>query len=237
MGDSLLHLKWENAIAYDDAYTRNKESLVSAIVSRRLGLSIDPVDQTFVELGRFTSPGQRDIQYQLVLNKRTDSTGDRHITVKLTPGDVGASAWTVTNVLTKQSWLVKALSDTNPDTTDGFTDFFSAGAAGLYRLEPQFPYKNDPNPSSFSLLQNYPNPFSTQTTIVFTLPHSATVTLKIYDVLGREVLTPLDGIQYIKGTFAVPINLNTTPGLFSGVYFYRINAGEFTAARKMVVVR
>jgi phosphatidylserine/phosphatidylglycerophosphate/cardiolipin synthase-like enzyme len=88
-------------------------------------------------------------------------------------------------------------------------------------------------PSTFGLSQNYPNPFNPRTTIEVYLPVSGAATLKIYDVLGREVAALLDE-KKPAGAYSV----SWIPGhLPSGVYFYRLQAGSFVETRKMLLVR
>ncbi len=88
-------------------------------------------------------------------------------------------------------------------------------------------------PRSFNLEQNYPNPFNPTTTIVYTIPHSRFVSLKVYDILGREVKT-LVNQEELPGTYKVQFNGN---GIASGVYFYRIEAGEFISTKKFVLLK
>jgi hypothetical protein len=88
-------------------------------------------------------------------------------------------------------------------------------------------------PKTFALEQNYPNPFNPSTTIRYQLPQSATVSLKIYDVLGREVQTLVNERQ-AAGQYSVPFNAD---GLASGVYFYRLQAGSFVQTKKMMLIK
>ncbi|MCC6864705.1 MAG: T9SS type A sorting domain-containing protein [Ignavibacteria bacterium] len=88
-------------------------------------------------------------------------------------------------------------------------------------------------PKNYELLQNYPNPFNPSTTIEYSIPKDAIVTMKIYDILGKEVAT-LVNEQKSAGTYIVNWNAS---GFSSGIYFYRINAGEFTATKKMYLVK
>jgi hypothetical protein len=88
-------------------------------------------------------------------------------------------------------------------------------------------------PLRFGLEQNYPNPFNPTSTIVFTLPHLARVRLSLYDVLGREIATLAEG-AYEAGVHRVILDATA---LSSGVYFCRMTADDFAAARKIVVLR
>ena len=88
-------------------------------------------------------------------------------------------------------------------------------------------------PKTFALFQNYPNPFNPSTVISYQLPGKSRVTLKIYDILGREVESLVDQEQE-AGYYAVTLDAGNLP---TGVYFYRINAGEFRAVKKLMVVK
>jgi len=88
-------------------------------------------------------------------------------------------------------------------------------------------------PTSFSLSQNYPNPFNPSTTISYQLPTNAQVSLKVYDMLGREIAVLINGRQE-KGAYTVSY---TPENLSSGVYFYRLQAGTFSATKKMTFVK
>ncbi|TKJ38521.1 hypothetical protein CEE37_12195 [candidate division LCP-89 bacterium B3_LCP] len=88
-------------------------------------------------------------------------------------------------------------------------------------------------PETYSLEQNYPNPFNPLTTIGFALPEAGRVQLAVYNMLGRQVAQLVNGyreVGYHEFTF-------DGSGLASGMYFYRIEAGDFTAVKKMVLVK
>jgi len=87
--------------------------------------------------------------------------------------------------------------------------------------------------SGFSLSQNYPNPFNPNTNIKFTVPKDGLVTLKVYDMLGNEVCTIWN--DFLKaGAYNGGFNGSE---LASGVYFYTLTAGEYTATKKMTLVK
>lgn len=88
-------------------------------------------------------------------------------------------------------------------------------------------------PTSFTLEQNYPNPFNPTTTIKFSLPQWGQVTLKVYDVAGRKVTTLLDG-ELSAGEHGVTFE---GKDLSSGVYFYRLQSGQFVQTQKLLLVK
>jgi hypothetical protein len=90
-----------------------------------------------------------------------------------------------------------------------------------------------PVPLVFFLWQNYPNPFNPSTTIRFDLPHASKVTLKVYNVLGQEVTTLVEE-EKPAGTYDVQFSAQN---LASGMYVYRIHAGQFVQTRKLLLLR
>jgi peptidoglycan/xylan/chitin deacetylase (PgdA/CDA1 family) len=88
-------------------------------------------------------------------------------------------------------------------------------------------------PEQFLLYQNYPNPFNPTTTISFTLPSDGVVTLKVYNSLGQEVTTIEHGYTN-KGNHKVSFNAEDLP---SGIYYYRIIAGKYSAVKKMILLK
>jgi hypothetical protein len=88
-------------------------------------------------------------------------------------------------------------------------------------------------PLKFSLEQNYPNPFNPTTKIKYSLPKAAFTTLKVYDITGREVATLLNEYK-IAGTYEIQFNASN---LASGVYFYRLNTGQFSAVKKLLLLK
>ena len=88
-------------------------------------------------------------------------------------------------------------------------------------------------PSGFKLYQSYPNPFNPSTTIKFSIPVSSFVTLKIFDMNGREITTILSE-QIPAGNYSKKWNALDMP---SGVYFYRLQSGSFTDTKKLMLLR
>jgi hypothetical protein len=88
-------------------------------------------------------------------------------------------------------------------------------------------------PTEFILRQNYPNPFNPSTCISFNIPTKSFVSLRIFDLIGREVAT-LVSEEMSAGSYSKQFNANTLP---SGVYFYRLQAGLFTETKKLILLR
>jgi hypothetical protein len=103
---------------------------------------------------------------------------------------------------------------------------------------PVFVQNENLNPEDFVLYQNYPNPFNPSTKIKYSIPSVGTslmkfVQLKVYDALGNEVATLVDGLKS-AGEYEVTFSAN---GLTSGIYFYKLNAGSFSETKKMILLR
>ena len=97
--------------------------------------------------------------------------------------------------------------------------------------------------NKFSLAQNYPNPFNPSTVISYRLAVTSFVTLKVYDILGREIATLVNeekpaGEYEVEFNIAnLPVGISSKGGYASGVYFYQIKADEYSVTRKMVLLR
>jgi hypothetical protein len=88
-------------------------------------------------------------------------------------------------------------------------------------------------PNSFSLKQNYPNPFNPSTKIRFDLPAQSNVVMNIYDITGREAAAVVNS-DLSAGSYEVTFDASQ---LAAGVYFYRIQAGEYSDTKKMIIVK
>ncbi|MBS4035407.1 MAG: T9SS type A sorting domain-containing protein [Ignavibacterium sp.] len=88
-------------------------------------------------------------------------------------------------------------------------------------------------PNEFTLYQNYPNPFNPTTVISYQLPVSSNVSIKVYDLLGREVSTL---VEEYKQAGKYQINFNAD-GLSSGVYYYQLKTGNFIQTKKLIFLR
>ncbi|GMU96512.1 T9SS type A sorting domain-containing protein [Ignavibacterium album] len=89
-------------------------------------------------------------------------------------------------------------------------------------------------PTEFRLEQNYPNPFNPGTIISWQSPIASWQTIKLYDIMGREIETIVDGYYEAGSHSALYIANSTLP---TGVYFYRLKAGNFSESKKMILIR
>jgi photosystem II stability/assembly factor-like uncharacterized protein len=113
---------------------------------------------------------------------------------------------------------------------------YACGGVGMvFRYGPPLGVEPGGNiiPDKSSLKQNYPNPFNPKTTIKFLLAQTGNVTLKVYNLMGQEVVTLLTGIQ-TAGEHSVTFDASNLP---SGTYFYSIKSGDFTDTKTMVLVK
>jgi hypothetical protein len=92
---------------------------------------------------------------------------------------------------------------------------------------------NNETPTQYELAQNYPNPFNPTTKIQFTIVNRQSTIVRVYDVLGRDIATLVNEVKE-RGTYTIQWDAS---GVSSGVYFYRIKAGDFVQTKRMMVVR
>ncbi|RPI18883.1 MAG: T9SS C-terminal target domain-containing protein [Ignavibacteriae bacterium] len=104
----------------------------------------------------------------------------------------------------------------------------------LYRIKPSTSGTGNQNtPEGYELKQNYPNPFNPNTTISYSIGNAAIVNLKIYNAMGQEVGFIVNEYKY-AGTYNIEWNAVNHP---SGIYLYKLTAGDFVAERKMVLIK
>ncbi len=94
------------------------------------------------------------------------------------------------------------------------------------------------HPLTYNLLQNYPNPFNPSTTITYEIPNTEKVNLVIYDILGRKIKTLVNNVQ-TAGRYKVVWNgkNNFNQQVASGIYFYRMQGGNFATVKKMILLK
>jgi hypothetical protein len=98
-------------------------------------------------------------------------------------------------------------------------------------------YEEPPIASNFKLEQNYPNPFNPSTKISWQSPIGSWQTLKVYDMLGKEIATLVDEYKP-AGNYEVEFNTSSFKHIpSSGIYFYTLKAGEFVQTKKMILLK
>jgi len=163
---------------------------------------------------------------------------------------VGRSFWW-NGIVFQNEWAQRLFDPTIPSIGESFylDYFFPGGLFGYMKkvtnlwADPSLKLKYDVTvdvedvktelPTDFNLYQNYPNPFNPSTKIKFVIPKSSFVNLKVYNVLGKEAAT-LVNEERPAGTYEVEFN---GTGLPSGVYFYRLRAGDFVQTKKMMLMK
>lgn len=133
------------------------------------------------------------------------------------------------NFHTGDQFIIYPYTVTRPDIVPGYPlyyEFATQSLIGIRKISTEVP-------RDYSLSQNYPNPFNPKTIINFQLSKFSNVKLVIYDILGREV-TMIVNEQLKAGTYEVTWDASKYA---SGVYFYKLTAGEFTESKKMVLIK
>lgn len=138
--------------------------------------------------------------------------------------------------------FVEGAGNSNSPKSYSFVDASASGKVA-YRLKQidrdgKFEYSNTvevlaATPKAFALMQNHPNPFNPSTKISYDLPAAGFVSLKVYDMLGKEVVTLVNGMQE-AGAKIAEFNASQLP---SGIYFYTLRTQNFNATKKMLMIK
>ena len=148
----------------------------------------------------------------------------------------------------KTDWRIIGFKEGNGTTTEphhySYSDDISEIATSklYYRLK-QIDFNGSLNilmlleveitPSTFSFNQNYPNPFNPVTTINYQIPNDGFVTLKVFDILGKEIANLVNHNKE-AGYYTVAFDASKLP---SGVYIYILQSGEFVSSKKMLLIK
>ena len=142
----------------------------------------------------------------------------------LTWESLGMSGFGVSSLYSNSSNTEASNATLVAGTSDGNIYINTAPLVSVEETTPEVP-------ESFSLSQNYPNPFNPSTLIEFTLPVKTNVILKVFNILGQEVRTLING-ELVEGKYKVNFDAK---GLASGVYIYQISSNAFTLSKKMIL--
>ncbi|MGD1046982.1 MAG: YCF48-related protein [Bacteroidota bacterium] len=141
----------------------------------------------------------------------------------------GGASWTSDSSGTMFNFRGVSFTDANTGTIVGNLGIILRTKESATSVE----NKQAEIPKNFTLLQNYPNPFNPSTTISFNIPKRSNVSLKIFDLLGREVATIVSE-EMLAGNHSKQWN---AANMSSGIYFYRLYAGSFTETKKFVLLK
>lgn len=168
------------------------------------------------------SAGATTYEVQVSIGKSFSSTA-----IDTTVSDTTVKLGIALGANTKYYWHVNATNGTFKSGIYSAADSFTTGI-GLDAV-------NEPTglPKTFALFQNYPNPFNPTTIIKYDVPKTSQVTIKVYDILGREVTTLVDSKQ-AAGRYSIQFN---GARYASGVYFFRMIAGSFVKIQKMMLLK
>lgn len=207
------------------------------------------VDSLMVASGARVSFGTMTMGAAAVLGYRLDGRGteeerveiagaielDGTLTVDVEPGYAPAVGETYTVVQAEAVEGEFEKIDTAPglEVEVGYHDAAVTVSVLSYTLLPVANEEAAVQPLGYRLHQNYPNPFNPQTVIGYETTEPGHVRLAVYDALGRTVAWLVDGVQ-AAGVYEVAFEADDLPG---GVYFYRLEAGAYTATRRMVLLR
>jgi len=126
-------------------------------------------------------------------------------------------------------WLVYAIGDKK----DSIYKYINEAEAKYQTLITSVDENETKIPAGFSLSQNYPNPFNPTTCIKYALSNNEFVTLKVFDPLGKEVATLVNEVKP-AGYYQIEFNAAKLP---SGIYFYKLQAGNFVETKKMILIK
>ncbi|NNG26515.1 MAG: T9SS type A sorting domain-containing protein [Ignavibacteriaceae bacterium] len=171
--------------------------------------------------GNWPNPGQNALVQISDGLDTVDMLIDRHTDISFNPEPI----WP-TDV-----WGVGCQNTTSTPPDDGYqllprfySDFLSTSYIDRTQTDV---------PTNFNIKQNYPNPFNPNTTIKYQIPELNFVTLKVYDVLGNEIAT-LVNEEISIGIYEITFDASNLP---SGIYFYRLQAGDFIQTKKMILMK
>jgi hypothetical protein len=223
----VLGVLWENFLTgIESSFLPNRLKAAASVLRLQSKIDSDKYDEAIEladnVLNRFGS--NQDVWLYCNTRKIFASVGK---------GD-RAGAWMIYNAIKEQA---KTIDSTSIKALDDYLKL-SAGenhgksASGkYYQLNPQV--ETQSTPKEFLLSQNYPNPFNPLTVINYQLPTDNHVTLKVYNILGEEVTTLVNGFE-TAGYKSVTIDGSN---LSSGMYFYRLTADGYTDVKKMLLMK
>jgi GH35 family endo-1,4-beta-xylanase len=186
----------------------------------RLGATGLPVYISEFDLGNIGDSGTPNDNLQLQLYQKIFPVLWRHPAVK------GITLWGYTPPTWQATVYLVRSDGTFRPALKWLADFIKNNPTGVE-------ISTTDVPSAYQLSQNFPNPFNPATTIRYNISKTSKVTLKVFDILGRQVQTLVNAMQ-ASGQYSVTFN---GQNLASGIYFYQLHAGTFTETKKLMLLK
>lgn len=215
---------WSYVVSFETA--AGATAIIPLVVSPIQG---QPINSTSAILS-WALPGQPQshLKYDVEYSKSADFTN----AVKISGVNEPVAKIDGLDKNSKYYWRVSSKNSNGSQSLYSSVGSFSTG--NVTSVEPE----HQVIPANFELAQNYPNPFNPTTSITYSIPKDNFVTIKVYDMLGREVSTLVNDYKN-AGNHIVNWNGEDNSGqkVASGTYIYRITAGNFVATKKMVLLK
>ncbi|MBX7047321.1 MAG: T9SS type A sorting domain-containing protein [Ignavibacteria bacterium] len=221
-----------------EPFTINNEQLIAEQEHERLvNLVEDPLDK--YDKKKFTKEDRKVIVNNIVTAFESQKTKEtkklKELEVKVTKNEANESEKKEYKTKSKLKEVVK------PQKVRNISEQISVVQSDIKKVFPLSERKGNTEnkvtaiPLEYKLSQNYPNPFNPTTKINYEIKNAGFVTLKIYDLLGREIVQLVNETKD-AGRYSIDFNASKYM-LASGIYFYRIKAGEFIDTKRMVLVK
>ncbi len=214
---------WSMVASFSTA--AGSSSVVPLVISPNYG---QPINNTSAVLTwKIPVPTDSHLKYDLQYSKNSDFSSAQ------TKANLNEPVAQVTGLDQNSTYYWRVLSKTDNGSTSSYSTTGSFKTSGATAVEEQ-----ETIPTAFELSQNYPNPFNPTTKINFAIPQNGFVTIKVYDMLGREVKTLINQ-EMVSGNHSIDWNADNNLGIkvATGMYIYRITAGNFVSTKKMVLIK
>ncbi len=215
------------------AHNSTSELLYIAILNEGLFFSNNG-GNSWNSLGNFNSATQVDARDNNIVVFGNENGGNDYNEIFYSTNS--GSTW---SVITNTTYRLPSTSHLTLDPNNSNRIWISTSGQGVYMYDINSKDRNmyanvyENLPDRFSLLQNFPNPFNPSTSIRFSVPFKGLVTLKVFDVMGKEVALLIND-ERNPGEYTIDFNASE---LSSGIYFYKLTAGSFVSTKKMILVK
>ncbi len=201
------------------------------IVIDSLKVTYNPVPKTYTVNPYVKNNGQSLAVENLSINMTSDDSAVTYISSPLSINSIapGVTVLPSGNYTVRVNTNFSGLLSFNFEIKSGGWSYWKDSKQVVVGVEEEL----NELPTEYLLSQNYPNPFNSSSIIKYSIPKSSHITLKIFNILGKEITTLVNEEKFV-GTYEVNWNAEN---LTSGVYFYKLQAGEFVQTRKMILLK